>query len=416
MTIEIDRKEGTEPESQQQKKKKTVTIDRKAIYYWWIFLVSVGAWMFYLGILVGRESAPVYFDATHLDPDMMAMVGAAVNPESSDVVLPETTESQDLEFFEALKDNKGGVSKKVAELEALQSRSKLAALEPERLPVSSNQAGDEDEGEAIGPAAGHSNGNSAKSKDHVSSKAEGKAATPETKASDTKSDAKKTNDKSSVDKKSEEKKSDPKKTEKTAESPKKEIKTADSGSASAQKQESKNAAPAAKTDKPKDPKKESELKSTTAVDSTAKKSDKTQDSASKTADAKNAASKEAVQKNPEIPKVEKVKESDQAKSQEAKTGAKPVDSQAAAKKEQSKPVKYAIQSGAYTTQKDADASAKKIAAAGFAATVVKGKGSDGKEWYRIRVGTYGEKEKASKTADNIKKAGFPAMIINVPQE
>ncbi|WP_027358237.1 SPOR domain-containing protein [Desulforegula conservatrix] len=439
MTIEFDRKEGTEPEFP-GKKKKTVTLERRVIFGWWIFLTSVAAWMFYLGILVGRESAPVYFDSHQLDFDLMAMVSSAVNPESTDVVLPETTESQELEFFEALKDNKGG-SKKIEELASLQSKAKLAALEPERLPSTSkaaNKDSDKEEGVSKTPADSSDNGNASKSKSispvkpgekTVASAKEVKAAQEKTdkktdvkKPEDKKTDDKKTVEIKTGDKKHTEIKTDASKTdtkkpekEKTPGSVKKDSKPAvDTARNTQQKQDTKAASA---SDKTKDSKKQTDVK-TIMQDIAAKKAEKPTDSVAVTTldQLKNQTiAKEQPQKIVEPVKQEKPKEATATKAGAVKTENKTADKQTV-NKEQSKPVKYSIQAGAYTTQNDADAYAKKLSGAGYSTSVVKGKGSDGKEWYRIRVGTYGDKQKAVKMAETIKGAGFPAMVINVPQE
>lgn len=433
MTIEFDRKEGTEPEFS-GKKKKTVTLERKIIFGWWIFLVSVAAWMFYLGILVGRESAPVYFESHQLDFDLMAMVSSAVNPESTDVVLPETTESQELEFFEALKDNKGG-SKKIEELEALQSKSRLAALEPERLPAKSANKDSDEEGAVLKPPSDSSdNGNASKSKGGAAGKPAEKtiASSKEVKTApektDKKTDAKKPEDKKTGDKKNSEIKAEslkiditkPEK-EKKPGSVKKDPKIAVEATKNTQQKQDTKAASA--SDKTKESKKQTDVK-TIMQDIAAKKTEKPTDAvAGSTVDQlKNQTiAKEQPQKIPEPVKQEKPKDATAAKSGDSKTVNKTsekqtVNKEQTANKEQAKPVKYSIQAGAYTTQNDADAYAKKLSGAGYSTSVVKGKGSDGKEWYRVRVGTYGDKQKAVKMAETIKGAGFPAMVINVPQE
>ena len=75
----------------------------------WIFLiVFVSAWMFVLGVLVGRDTAPVKFDIEKLQKELVALKEAVIKKEQrifkvdSDVVKNKT----DFGFYEALKETK----------------------------------------------------------------------------------------------------------------------------------------------------------------------------------------------------------------------------------------------------------------------------------------------------------------------
>jgi len=87
----------------------------------WIFLiVFVSAWMFVLGVLVGRDTVPVKFDIEKLQKELVALKEAVIKKEQkrfkidSDRVRNKT----DFGFYEALKETKknknngAGISKK----------------------------------------------------------------------------------------------------------------------------------------------------------------------------------------------------------------------------------------------------------------------------------------------------------------
>lgn len=396
MNMEYDRKEGTDPDLP-TKKRKTVTLDRKVIFGWWLFLVSVAGWMFYLGIIVGRESAPVYFDMPQLDSDLMSMISSAVNPESTDVVLPEATDTKDLEFFEALRENKG-ISKKIQEIDqSLQSKSKLAAAEAEKNGTTLNgrpvigksaieQAPGDEEGIEEGPVE--------------------TMAKPENKP-DTKSDSKTVNKSA--------------KTRLAEKSTVKNDKTVADASKKGQQKKDEVASPG----KAKDPKKQDDVKKKMpeAIDKKAEKvaSSSVASSDSKVSDQKKAQAKEAVKelnnKHLEKAKPEKTKETSK-EIQKVKPESQPEKAEQEkskpSKTEQAKSQKYTIQAGAVKTHEDAETVVKKLSASGINASIVKGKGSDGTEWFRIRIGSYAERDKAVKMAETIKGEGFPAMVINAP--
>lgn len=428
MNIEFDRKEGTESDLP-IKNRKTVTLDRKVVFGWWLFLFSVAGWMFYLGIVVGRESAPVYFDMPQLDSDLMSLIGSSSAPDSVDVALPEANDTKDLEFFEALRENKG-VSKKIQEIDqALQSRSKLAEGEAEKAAaLAKEKAASQDVESDDGPAL-VVNDNSA----------EKRVAKPEDKL------------KPGEGKPSKAKSSDLKniKEEKTASvSSKTGPQKKESSSAVSSKQAGKTSGSPADKSSEKPPVKTIDQKKS-AADS-AKKAEKG-DSASEERGQKNLALNKAPEKDKELAKdktkseklpdkpndLSKQKSDSSAKKPNNKPEEKAEEKQGekvlnksdsksdnkadqnkneAKKTDKPKTGKYTIQAGAVKTSEDASKIVKKLAASGINASVVKGKGSDGSEWFRIRIGTYGERDKAVKMAETVKGAGFPAMVINVPQE
>lgn len=428
MNIEFDRKEGTEAD-QSLKNRKTVTLDRKVVFGWWLFLFSVAGWMFYLGIVVGRESAPVYFDMPQLDSDLMSLIGSSSAPDSVDVVLPEANDTKDLEFFEALRENKG-VSKKIQEIDqALQSRSRIAAEEAEKAAALAKEKAVSQDGESEDGPLQAANDKSGEKK--------GDASEDKSKPGDGKSSKNKPPHAKDI------------KEEKTAlASVKPGTQKKESSSAVSSKQTGKTSGSPADKSSEKPPAKTLDQKKQTG-DPT-KKAEKG-DSGAEPRGQKNLAQNKPSEKDKELAKdktkpekspdkpndlpklkpdasTKKPNNKPEEKSEEKqgeKVLNKPVnksddkagqDKNEAKKADQPKSGKYTIQAGAVKTSEDASKMIKKLAASGISASVVKGKGSDGSEWFRIRIGTYGERDKAVKMAETVKDAGFPAMVINVPQE
>ncbi|MBU4388086.1 MAG: hypothetical protein KKB23_00920, partial [Proteobacteria bacterium] len=75
----------------------------------WIFLIIfVSVWMFALGVLVGRDTAPVKFDIEKLQKELVVLKEAVIRREQklfkvdSDAVRDKT----DFGFYEALKETK----------------------------------------------------------------------------------------------------------------------------------------------------------------------------------------------------------------------------------------------------------------------------------------------------------------------
>lgn len=421
MTVEFDIKQGTEPDLK-DKKKKTFTFDIKIILGWWMFLVSVAGWMFYLGIIVGRESAPVYFDVPQIDADLMELIDSAVDPEINDVVLPETAETHNLEFYEILKGNKGG-NKKIAEIEdTLKYKPKTEEIQPEKF---SNKTGSEEktaDGDAKDQTKEEIASEKSAEKTGPTKKAESASLKNGDKKPDSAKDAKSDKTVQKTEKKPEAKKAENDKS-KSDQSIKNAKAVSDIQKTEQQKKDSKTSSDKARESKT------SEIRSS-AASNAVRKTGNTDDPSSrkipehqkpdvkKTEASKTQASEKGnTQKQPESGKPEKIPDKPVEKPKEAasiKTVTKP--ETRAEKKEPHKSGKYTIQAGAVKTREDADSVVKKLSASGIGASVIKGKGSDGSEWYRIRIGSYPDREKAIKMAETVKSAGFPAMVINVPQE
>ena len=75
---------------------------------WLLLLLFISGWMFFLGVLVGRGSAPVRFDIDKLQKELAALKEADIKKQLSRVEIGSDSAKlkKDLEFYEALKDTK----------------------------------------------------------------------------------------------------------------------------------------------------------------------------------------------------------------------------------------------------------------------------------------------------------------------
>ncbi|MDL1968255.1 MAG: SPOR domain-containing protein [Deltaproteobacteria bacterium] len=106
--------------NKKDKKKPSLQFVPKKPLSWIFLIIFVSAWMFVLGVLVGRDTAPVKFDIKKLQNELVALKEAVIKKEQklfkidSDVVRNKT----DFGFYEALKETKkdknngAGISKK----------------------------------------------------------------------------------------------------------------------------------------------------------------------------------------------------------------------------------------------------------------------------------------------------------------
>ena len=90
-------------------KKPFYVLSHKKIAGWFLVILFLCAWMFILGILVGRGTAPVKFDIAALEKKLEAAKGGDGSDQGKTpatqkpVIVKDKTK---LEFYEALKDNK----------------------------------------------------------------------------------------------------------------------------------------------------------------------------------------------------------------------------------------------------------------------------------------------------------------------
>ena len=106
--------------NKKDKKKPSLQFVPKEPSVWIFLIVFVSAWMFVLGVLVGRDTVPVKFDIEKLQKELVALKEAVIRKEQkrfkidSDGVKNKT----DFGFYEALKETKknknngAGISKK----------------------------------------------------------------------------------------------------------------------------------------------------------------------------------------------------------------------------------------------------------------------------------------------------------------
>jgi cell division protein FtsN len=92
-----------------QFKKPFIVLTRKKIAGWLLFIFFLCAWMFVLGVLVGRGTAPLKFDLAAIQKKIAAPKKAL--PEKQNQVRPQekadvVKDKTKLEFYEALKEDK----------------------------------------------------------------------------------------------------------------------------------------------------------------------------------------------------------------------------------------------------------------------------------------------------------------------
>ena len=116
-------------------KKPFIELTRKKAAGWFVIVLFVCSWMFVLGILVGRGTAPVQFDVDKLKTDLLNELKAAVEKEKEEKKAAEATASADqvspdgkqaLGFYEDLKSTK----------ESQENINMEAAPKQENLPLS----------------------------------------------------------------------------------------------------------------------------------------------------------------------------------------------------------------------------------------------------------------------------------------
>ena len=90
-------------------KKPFIVLSRNKIAGWLLFIFFLCAWMFILGVLVGRGTAPLKFDIAKIeDPSEVSQPGDGADPakEPEQKESPAIKDKTTLEFYEALKENK----------------------------------------------------------------------------------------------------------------------------------------------------------------------------------------------------------------------------------------------------------------------------------------------------------------------
>ncbi len=120
-----------------QKKKTTpekqaiaYSLTRKGMTTWFCLIFFICAWMFVLGVLVGRGTAPVHFDISALQEELADLRRAVIKKDEKRYTIRQASNSgkPDLDFHETLKKKKDG-SENFAERFAKADKSPL----PEKL-------------------------------------------------------------------------------------------------------------------------------------------------------------------------------------------------------------------------------------------------------------------------------------------
>ena len=88
-----------------KKKKFTLQLTRRGVLLWVGLLTIVSAWMFALGILVGRETVPLKFDIKQLEKKLAALKDADIRKELRRFRIDKNPDNEkpDFGFYEALK-------------------------------------------------------------------------------------------------------------------------------------------------------------------------------------------------------------------------------------------------------------------------------------------------------------------------
>ena len=89
-------------------KKPFLVLSRKALIGWACFIFFVCAWMFAIGVLVGRDTAPIKFDIAGIQKKLEAAKEDLENKELSRIQEKSgiTKDKTKLDFYEALRDNR----------------------------------------------------------------------------------------------------------------------------------------------------------------------------------------------------------------------------------------------------------------------------------------------------------------------
>ena len=89
-----------------EKKKPVVQITRKGLVVWCALGLFIAGWMFVLGILVGRNTAPVSLDAGRLEQELAELKASIVKKQEAEIEAQasgDVKNKPELGFYEALK-------------------------------------------------------------------------------------------------------------------------------------------------------------------------------------------------------------------------------------------------------------------------------------------------------------------------
>jgi len=120
----------------EQQAKFAIQITRKASLLWAGVLLFVMGWMFILGILVGRGTAPVLLKAHALEQELRDLKAAMLREQREEIetrVNPDDASATELDFYEALKKPPAPTARRIAD--APKPVKKQAPVLAEKKPV-----------------------------------------------------------------------------------------------------------------------------------------------------------------------------------------------------------------------------------------------------------------------------------------
>lgn len=131
----MDEKEKTPSPKKESSKKQA----RKGRILWIGLTLFVCAWMFVLGILVGREMVPVKFDIEKLQNDLAALKEAVIKKELDQYKIDSNTDDSKTKmgFYETLKKtgDEAGLKNNTIKLQEKSEPKKIASLQNKKVPT-----------------------------------------------------------------------------------------------------------------------------------------------------------------------------------------------------------------------------------------------------------------------------------------
>ena len=127
-----------------KKKKPSSKPSRKGFTFWFFLLFFTSGWMFFLGVLVGRGTAPVHFDIEKLQKELAGLKQAAIEKEERRYkISPKaTSDANTFDFYETLKGKKSNVKlypNKSKKRGTLDKKKAAKTLQDSRTSVSSKK-------------------------------------------------------------------------------------------------------------------------------------------------------------------------------------------------------------------------------------------------------------------------------------
>jgi hypothetical protein len=89
-------------------RKADIVLTRKRFFLWVCGIIAIAAWMFFLGVMVGRGTAPVSFDVEKLRKELISLKEELLQKEKKDAEkeAEKFSKKLDLDFYETLTEKK----------------------------------------------------------------------------------------------------------------------------------------------------------------------------------------------------------------------------------------------------------------------------------------------------------------------